>query len=206
MEALKSVDTLLLFALIFVPGFISIKAYDLIYPGAQRKMSENALDAISYGCINLVVFWWPLAFIYKAGWVASHPLRFYLALLLMFLVMPFLWPVLIRYLHGTWIGRLLFMDPTPAAWDAYFGLKEACWILIRLKNGESIGGWYSVKSYASAYPEKDLYIEQVWKRNAEGQFEEKINQTKGMWISKDSIEYLEFFDSEGSNDDDKKQR
>jgi len=41
-------DKLALFIVFFVPGFISMKVYDLLVPGETRDASKSLLDAISY--------------------------------------------------------------------------------------------------------------------------------------------------------------
>ena len=70
-------------------------------------------------------------------------------------------------------------------------------MLIHLKNEKLIGGLYYSKSFASSYPEKqDLYIEEVWKINDNGEFQERIKGTKGILINYEIIEYIEFFTME----------
>jgi hypothetical protein len=50
--------------------------------------------------------------------------------------------------------------PTPKAWDYFFGSGAACWIIVTLKSGRVIGGYYGTESFSSSFPhEEDLYLE-----------------------------------------------
>lgn len=66
--------------------------------------------------------------------------------------------------------------------------------MVRLKNRDLIGGFYGENSFTSSFPnEQDLYLEEVWSVNEEGQFIEKIDRTGGLLIKDQEIEFLEFF-------------
>ncbi len=54
------VDKLILFIAFVIPGFISMKAYQLIFPGMNHPTSEQLIDAISYSCINYAFFILPI--------------------------------------------------------------------------------------------------------------------------------------------------
>ncbi len=79
-------------------------------------------------------------------------------------------------------------------------------MLIHLHSGKLIGGLYYEESFASSYPEnKDLYLKEVWKINKQGEFIEKVEDTAGLLISYDMIEYIELFNlKEGENNEDNK--
>jgi Family of unknown function (DUF6338) len=48
-------DELLLFLLFFVPGFISIKIYDLLVPTERRAFQSTLAEAIGYSAVNFAV-------------------------------------------------------------------------------------------------------------------------------------------------------
>ena len=54
-------DKLALFIVFFVPGFISMKVYDLLVPGETRDASKSLLDAISYSTLNFAALFWLIA-------------------------------------------------------------------------------------------------------------------------------------------------
>ena len=76
-------------------------------------------------------------------------------------------------------------------------------MLIHLNNGRMIGGLYGTDSFASSYPEKeDIYLQEIWKIDTEGNFIEKITGSKGLLINHDVIEYVELFNiPEGGNNE-----
>ena len=54
------IDKLILFITFVIPGFISIKAYQLIYPGKERAASDQLIDAIAYSSINYALLILPI--------------------------------------------------------------------------------------------------------------------------------------------------
>jgi hypothetical protein len=52
---LWSIDRLTLFFLFFLPGFVSLKVYDLLVPGEMRDFSRAFFDALSYSALNFFV-------------------------------------------------------------------------------------------------------------------------------------------------------
>lgn len=49
-------DALILFILFFVPGFISLKIYDLLIAKEQRDFSKSCFDAVGYSAVNFAFF------------------------------------------------------------------------------------------------------------------------------------------------------
>ena len=45
-------DKLLLFILFVVPGFVSVKAYELLFPSEAIASKEKLVDAVAYSCVN----------------------------------------------------------------------------------------------------------------------------------------------------------
>ncbi len=67
-------------------------------------------------------------------------------------------------------------------------------MLVHLKGGRIIAGYYGPNSFASSFPQdQDIYLEEVWKVNNKGEFISKIGETKGILLSSDGIDYIEFF-------------
>ena len=184
-------EKLLWFFLLFVPGFISTKIWSLIMPSDYRKISDYLLEVVSYGCINFAIWFYPAYWIVKNSqfcfWV-------YLFWILVLFISPIAWPIIVRKtLHSKFLkGKIL--HPIAKPWDYFFGEGEPCYILIHLKNGKLIAGLYSSDSFASSFPyPEELYLEEVWNITENGEFLDKIENTKGFWITRDSYDYMEFF-------------
>jgi hypothetical protein len=47
-----NVDKITLVVVFFLPGFISMKVYDLMAPGERRDFSKSLFEAISYSTLN----------------------------------------------------------------------------------------------------------------------------------------------------------
>ena len=87
--------------------------------------------------------------------------------------------------------------PTP--WDYFFDKQGmACFVLIHLKSGKMIGGFYGTQSYTSEYPEpQQIYLEELWKITAEGRFVEKVPGTLGAIIRFDECSMIELISAGG---------
>lgn len=189
-----NVDTLTLFVLFFVPGFVSIKVYELIVPSDKRNWSESILEAVSYSCLNFALLFWLVLLINKEGFIVDHPASYYFGTVMILFVFPAVWPIIGKSMLSAKFLRGKVLHLTPKSWDYFFAKGQPCWVLVHLKNGELIGGLYSEESFSSSYPNiEDVYLEQVWKVDENGEFTEKVAQTMGLWVNKEYFDYLEFF-------------
>lgn len=185
-------DQVSLFLLLMLPGFISRKVYDLQIPGSQDDAGRFALDALCYGTLNAAIWIVPLA--WMAPLVELPPTVAALVALLVLVVSPIALAVgTVRILQSKRMLRWA-RHPVPMAWDYYFSRRTPCWMLFRLKNGKSIGGYFGPRSFASSYPHgRDIYIEQAWVVNEIGQFVQAVPDSAGALISFDDCELVEFF-------------
>ncbi len=57
-----------------------------------------------------------------------------------------------------------------------------------------LGGRYSTDSFAADPPgPSDIYVEEVWQLDEDGNFIQPLPTTRGVWISQDAVSYIEFF-------------
>jgi hypothetical protein len=152
------------------------------------RLSESLLEAIVYSSFNFLVLIGLFDLLKSV-----HPV---LAYAVIFILCPILWPLAVYQIAKI---RAIKTRITPTSWDHYFNLGEDCFVLIHMKTDDMIGGLYSVNSFASSYPEKeDLYLEELWKVDEDGKFEEKIPYTKGLLVNFEEIKYIEFFKLDGT--------
>lgn len=188
------IEIIKLIVVFFVPGFISIKIYDLLVPAERRDFSKSVLEVISYSCINFALLFWLLILINQEQFYLQHKVWYFILMFSVLFVFPIVWPVVLKNILSSKLLRGKIIHPTPKAWDYFFNLGEPHWVLVHLKNGDLIGGLYGRNSFASSFPsEQDLYLEEVWKVDQNGAFLEKIEQTGGLLIRDQEIEFLEFF-------------
>lgn len=182
-----------------IPGFISIKTYELLYPSILKDSSKQIIDAVTYSCINYAIMYWFIIDIENQEGAASlkntHPhlyVLFYVFVLLIFpVILAFLW----KALRESERFKKNIHHPTQKPWDYFFAQGKCYWVKIVLNNGSTIAGYYGPKSFASSSPaEEQLYLEQTWKLGADGSFERAINKTAGVIILTREISHIEFRD------------
>lgn len=188
------IDKLQLFIMFIVPGFISIKIYDLIIPGERRDFSQAIIEAIAYSSINFALLSWLIALINKDDFPSAHPFWYIVVIIIALFVFPILWPILfLKITEWKPIASKIY-HPIQKPWDWYFRKGEPCWVIVHLKDGRKIGGKYDGNSFASSSPaEEQIYLEEIWRLDDKGVFIEPTERSKGMIIFKEEILSLEFF-------------
>jgi len=187
-------EKLILFTIFFIPGFISIKVYDLLMPGERRNFSDSLFQVIAYSIFNFVIFFWLIYIIYaKELAVENTGLFVFLVFLIIFIFPIFLPIILLRITKLSFISKYI-IHPIQKPWDYIFGKREALWVVIHLKDGRKIGGRYDTESFASYFPaEEQIYLQEVWRLNDRDGFKEPIERTSGIIILKDEMAMIEFF-------------
>lgn len=187
-------DKLILFLIFFIPGFVSLKVYDLLIPNQRRDISKSVYEIVAFSALNFAVFFWLIELINQPEFRTSNPFIFYFSLSLIFLAFPAAWPFLyIKLYDWEWFAKNV-VDLSPTAWDYHFRCKQTYWVIVHLKDKRKIGGLFGLNSYASTYPnEEQVYLEEVWKLDSDGRFLKKIDRTKGIIILKEDILAIEFF-------------
>ena len=186
-------DKLILFFLFIVPGFISIKIYNLLQPSNHIESSKLVIDAITYSGINYAFLAIPIYFVEKGQLLSNCPFLYYLFYVLVFIIFPAVLPFLLLRIRKS-KGCATLPHPTGKAWDYVFQNAPESWVKVTLKDGTIIGGAYSGNSFASSSPEPmQLYLSEHWIMSEEGGFERKVNNTTGILILNSDIVTVEFF-------------
>jgi len=188
-------DKLTLFLIFFLPGFISMKVYDLMVAGEPRDISKSVFEAIAYSTLNFAVLFWLIAIIQTGNFYHTHLILYSLSVVVIMVVVPACWPVAFLKL-STWgpISRH-FVHPIRTPWDYVFGKRDPFWIIVHLQNGLKIGGRFDLKSFASSEPaDEQIYLEEVWSLDQDGRFLEPVDRSRGIIIMKGEIRAVEFFE------------
>jgi hypothetical protein len=209
-----STASLVLFLSFFIPGFVSLKIYDLIIPGARRDFSKSIFEIIGYSALNYAFFFfvlgsllgpssltslsWPAIladpqyFYIRFGWFGSAIL-----LSLALVALPCAWPVIFcKLFDWKWIAKRT-VSPIPKPWDYVFGgyatKKRDFWIIVHLNDGSRIGGKFGQSSYASSYPEEEqLYLQEIYAVDENGNFDQApLPNSEGMIIFGRDIKTVE---------------
>lgn len=194
MTDVLSANALVLFLFFVVPGFVSIKVYDLLVPSERRDFGNALIEVVSYSMLNLSVWFWIPLGLDVARFQAQNPFCFYVLLVIVLLVSPVALAILFRWLLDTELLRGKVLHPSPTGWDYFFGRGEPCWILFHLKNEQRIGGYYGGNSLASSFPNmQQIYVEQLWRVDENARFTERVEGTMGGIIKVEDCDFIELY-------------
>jgi hypothetical protein len=187
-------DTILLLAYFFVPGFISMKFYDVLQSREQPRDFSDVYEAFGYSFINFV-FMYPFI---TNEWVDSllkgNIIIDFIFFVLYLIIMPIIWPFLYSFIITDRLIKKRQSKIHLPVWDQKFSENKERWIIVHLKDGRSVGGWYGTNSRSSAFPAKEqIFLEEVYSVNENGGFGEIVERTDGMLILGDDISSIEFF-------------
>jgi len=122
--------------------------------------------------------------------------------LLALLVLPALISITGRLGHGStnfrpWVLRLLGVNPNHeivSGWDFFFKSGRPAMVLVYLKDGGRIGGYYGRESFAGYSEHKGgLLLEQQWRLDDDDWFSHPVNPSMGVWIPEESVARVEFY-------------
>lgn len=186
-------DKLFLFIAFVVPGFISIKVYQLFFPSEQKQSTEQLVDAVAYSSINYAILFGPILLIESSGIRSSIPSLYFIFYVFVLLVAPIIWVWLWSKIRKTDFVQKNAPHPTLKAWDYVFSQRKSYWAKVTLKNGDVIGGLFHTSSFASSTPaEEQIYLEETWVLNDDGGFERMKNDSAGVLILSSEISHIEF--------------
>lgn len=84
------------------------------------------------------------------------------------------------------------IHPIQTAWDWKFSREREHWVLVTLKNGNTITGFYGKESFtASTSGERDMYIQ--WIYDTGEKTTSPAPEDKGVYIAADEISTIEFW-------------
>ena len=189
-----------LFIAVSLPGLVSMYAYRLLFAHHDMDWTTAFQESFFWGSLNLAILGTPAYFILTCfstmaiwqKWTISA-IGIPLCVLVIPALLPLAWSRIIRWK----VVQSVINHPCPTAWDHFFGVlrKGECFILVHLKNGEKIAGFYGADSYATSFPRNgDLYLERTIKVDSDGNFQEYVDSTLGLIISRDEYSYVELFE------------
>lgn len=189
------IDKLVLFIAFVIPGFISIKAYQLAFPGTERATSDQLIDAIAYSSINYALLIFPIISVESGKLKDECRAVYYLFYIFVLFIAPIIWVLLWKYLRTRDFFQRNAPHPTAKPWDYVFAQRRPYWIKVTLKDGTVIAGRYADKSFASSAPaQEQIYLEETWVLNQNGGFERRKNNTAGVLILSSEISHVELRD------------
>jgi hypothetical protein len=188
------INKLLLFIGFVIPGFISLKIYELLFPSVPKESAKQLIDAVAYSSINYALLLWPIYEIEIRQVRYSHPTLYIVFYVFVLFIAPIIWACLLKWLRTTQYFQRILPHPTAKPWDYVFGQRKPYWIIVTFKDGKQIAGKYDSSSFASSAPAPEqLYLEETWILNKDGGFERTKENSAGTLILAPDIEKIEFF-------------
>lgn len=187
-------NKLFLFIAFVIPGFISLKTYELLSPSATRESDKLLIDAVAYSSINYALLLWPIYSVETHQIRQSHPTAYVLFYVFVLMIAPIAWAYVLKKLRTTEFFQRSMPHPTAKPWDFVFAQRKPHWVIVTLKDGKRVAGRYDSASFASSAPAAEqLYLEENWVLNDDGGFDRPRNETGGILILSSEIVTVEFF-------------
>lgn len=104
-----------------------------------------------------------------------------------------IWPRLGKQLDKIGLG---YVDRTPTAWDYVAQENSGLWVRVHLKDEKGIiAGQYGPASFGSLDPKRpDIYLQEAWLTNADGNIEKRVANSRGVWIAHDVMSHVHFLE------------
>lgn len=186
------IDKLAIFIAFVIPGFISIKAYQLVFPGTERATTDQLVDAVAYSSINYALLIFPIIAIESGELKDSCSFLYYLFYIFVLFIAPIVWVLIWKYLRARDFFQRNAPHPTAKPWDYVFAQRKSYWVKVTLKDGTVVAGRYADKSFASSAPaQEQIYLEETWIINSNGGFERAKNNSAGVIILSNEISHIE---------------
>lgn len=187
-------NSLLLFILFFVPGFVSMKIYDLLIANESRNASAYLFDAVAYSAITFVISF-PFFIGLLHARVHNGFVWFIFGVITLLVIPALIAFYYVKLLKSNFL-REHALGVVKRPWDVVFGRKHGMWVIVHLKNGKQISGIYSSRSAISYYPtEEQIYLEKVIFVNSDGTTSSDPD-SKGAIIMGSEISLIELFKGE----------
>lgn len=188
-------DKLFLFIAFVVPGFITLKTYELISSsGKVEDFGTKIIDAIAYSCVNYSLLGILIYSVETSRLSNVHPklyVAFYVFVVLVFpAIIAFIW----KKIRLSDFAQKNAPHPTLMPWDYVFSKRIPYYLAITLTNGEKIGGYYGPNSFASGFPSSpQIFMEKEWIINSDGGFDREVDGTIGVIVLSNEIQSISYY-------------
>jgi hypothetical protein len=140
---------LILFIAFVIPGFVSLKTYELLFPATTKESSKLLIDAVAYSCINYALLLWPIYAVETGGVRETHPTWYVLFYVFVLFIAPIAWACVMKKLRSTDFFQGSMPHPTAKPWDYVFAQRKRYWIVVTLKDGKQLAGLYDSATLSS---------------------------------------------------------
>jgi hypothetical protein len=204
-----SIEALLIVALVLAPGYVFTQVIRRVLAYiAEPTDARFFLTIITMGIIiHAIMSPWSSRIMddYLARTLPQNRWEVFAWALTTILFLPLiLGEVLGKLIAIRWVDSVVrfagfgIIDRMPSAWDFIMRQRRPAYVRIHTKDGKVlIAGIYDEKSFVSlATGRTDIYLEQCWQLDEEGNFHQPYADSQGVWVSHDVMGYVEFLNWE----------
>jgi len=128
-DDILSADKLVLFVAFVIPGFISLKCYQLLFPGKEQPTADQLVDAVAYSAINYALLSLPIVWVEDSSLSETHAWAYYAFYAFVIFFAPIVWVLLWKFVRTRRFFQQHVPHPTGKAWDYVFSNQTtACWV------------------------------------------------------------------------------
>jgi len=192
-------DAVFFTAAFLVPGFIWSAVLSMLVSRKSTAPQTKAVEFMTFSGINYGLWIWLIYPLFYFEWWRAHPILSGFALF----VIAFASPVGLG-LYSGWlaqkntVGRALerfgfnTVLSIPTAWDYQFARGNPYWVVVTLKNGSRLHGFFGLESFAGDDRDsRDLYLEAVFEPTDTGEWA-PVEDSGGVWVAAEEISAIEF--------------
>lgn len=164
----------------FVTTYFEVRSNDIL---TAEAVQENTWELLAWGLALVAIA--PAIVGLTAAWATNPSNR-----------------KVERILQRLDLGHLSYIGRTQSAWEYILDKEEPFYVRIYLEDGSVIGGLYSTDSLGSVDPDyEDIYVESLWILDDNDEFVAEVPTSRGVWVPRSSVRYVEFLEGEDDNND-----
>lgn len=192
---INSKEIVFLTAIFILPGLVIDCIIKKINPIKNRSEGIQFLFYLLYSIIDIALFSWLYYLVFD--YVENNSLRLFILLIVAAVTSTILGLTMAWIIRNELVNKILNCIKLPAihsipdAWDYYFSKQEPSFIIITLFDNSKLYGYYGINSYTSSLlDDGDIYVELGYTyKNKKWELDKS---TKGFYVSKKNIKYIEF--------------
>ena len=194
-----SIEHVLAFAALVVPGFISLRVYELRSGGEPRKIAEALVDVIVYSLATDVIGY---AGFTAIGTFVPEPARSSAGAVfavVVFIVVPVAYPLLLFEIWGRLKSFGFVPDTRTKLWDRIVSRVASgridLGVILTLRDGRKIGGRLRRPDISSNASSDDIMISEVWTIDQErATFISAVQGSFGVLVERANCDTIELFE------------
>ncbi len=198
MSELLRPETLIYFLFFVVPGFLTVRIYELLVPTGVRPFGESLVDLISYSLLIVLIWSVPYLGLVSNRQIFNPSWLYYIVLFVLILLVVVVSPMGVAYgYYKLRTSDLLLQKvrhPSPTAWDYFFEQDQPSYVRFHMQSGETFGAYFGVDSFATSFPNmQQIYVQELYELEEDGTIsDDPVQGSKGAIINMEDCEFIEF--------------